>query len=50
MRFHVFNDYIDLYFDDYKEAEHTARLNACTIIDTDNDEILARYIESYNNE
>lgn len=48
MRFHVFNDYIDLYFDDYKEAEHTARLNACTIIDMDSGDILAIYKDDYN--
>ena len=46
-RYHVFNDYIDLYFDDLKEADHVARLNACSVYDIENDVLIAKYIESY---
>lgn len=43
IRYHVFNEFQDFYFFDYKAAEKTARLNACKIIDMDSGEIIADF-------
>ena len=50
MRYHVYNEFMDLYFDDIKSADHAARLNAGSVMDMKTGEVIKRYIESYDNE
>ena len=46
-RYHVFNESMDLFFNDLYQAEHYARLNAATVVDTETDEILFKFVESF---
>lgn len=50
MRYHVYNEFMDLYFDDIESADHAARLNAGSVMDMKTGEVIKRYIESYDNE